>query len=351
MFKKSPLFFCFAIITLFFTLVSSIGLIKNKDQFDTNSTLEKNISCCFLFKNYCEQTVRFTSFASLKVQNDNIIFGKSGYLFPIFNSFDTNLLKTNLYYLDEFSAFSSCPVSIIVVPSAFAPLSDLLPQGVPVVDQRYFIKKLGQYLSINANFINIFDLLSINQITNDVYYKTDKHWTSFGAWLAYAEFCSSKNFAPFDYKEEKPTLTKQFLGELFYLSSPVIASFDQIEYFDFINSRSLVEGAWQSGTISKNLLRSDTPYDGFLYGGNVETIITEQSAPTKQKILVVSDSFGNAFIPFLTENYGVIDILDIGKISEIESKLVQNNYDDILFLLSFENLVTLNLFSKLYYKF
>ncbi len=289
-----------------------------------------------------------SEFALLKVSNDNIIFGKGGYLFPIFLSFDTNLLKTNLFYLDEFSARSSYPVSIIVVPSAYVPLYDLLPYDTPAVDQRYFIAKLGIYLSVNANFININDLFTINSTKDDLYYKTDKHWTTYGAWLAYSQFCSQKGFAPYDFKETKPLSSNNFLGDIYEHCPTFIKQYDYVEYFDFSDTRSLVDGRWEDGTFCETMFQSDTPYDAFLFGGNVSTIETNSETAKNDSILVITDSFGYSFIPFLTSHYQTIDIINIEQLKNTKPPTTEKVYDDILILCEFEKLVNENIFDKDY---
>ncbi|NMA07031.1 MAG: hypothetical protein GX928_04890, partial [Ruminococcaceae bacterium] len=91
-------------------------------------------------------------------------------------------------------------------------------------------------------------------------------------------------------------------------------------------------------------------YAAFLYGNNGYTIIKSKPSSIKlDSVLVIKDSFGNSFIPMLTENYNNIHVIDTRyfPITESFKQFANMDFDNILILYSFESLVSDTTIAKL----
>ena len=76
-------------------------------------------------------------------------------------------------------------VKAMIVPTANDILKDKLPLFAPEVDQQELIAQMKEAL---PGFIDVTDALSAHK-DEDIFYKTDHHWTSLGVYYAYQEFC------------------------------------------------------------------------------------------------------------------------------------------------------------------
>ena len=99
---------------------------------------------------------------------------------------------------------------------------------------------------------------------------------------------------------------------------------------------------------SKKILRDK--YSLFLYGNNPLTIIKNKDIKNNKKILVIKDSFGNSLVPFLTQNYEEIHVIDLRHFSSrLSSYLEENDFENILIIYNFINLATDNNVLRLKY--
>lgn len=152
-----------------------------------------------------------------------------------------------------------------------------------------------------------------------LYFKTDHHWTQLGAYYAYVEFCKEKGIEPHELSEYKEVVTENFLGSYYatngytqleqnpdtvYAYEPLTCN--DMKFFD--NSLKVM----RDGVIVRemNQFANTLKYLGFIYGDNPLTIIESPAVHNGEKCIVIKESFGNAWIPFLTDHYEKIIVLD-----------------------------------------
>ena len=249
--------------------------------------------------------------ALMKTENNDIVYGKDGYLFSKFYAFDTRALQRNLAAIDTFAAAVKAPVAVMIVPSKYSPLIVNLPGGLPFVDQDYFIAEVNNYLSANADIVNTKDILAVNN-HRYIYYRTDHHWTTYGAWLAYFQFAPIAGFTPFEY-ESRPILaaSDSFLGTNYSKSHRIFPKPDTISYYDFSIQSLTADGREYDSLYDIEQFDKRDKYAAFIQGNNGLTVIESEQSPDKQAaILVIKDSFSNSLIPLLTEHYNTIYAID-----------------------------------------
>ena len=371
--KKFPLFLLVALANIAFSTVdiitpqndfsetenrrlTTMPAVSAKGLIDGSFALkyEEYISDQFLLRDFWVSTKSIAEFALMKLENNNIVFGKDGYLFNKFFSFNDKYLKNNLMSIDKFAAEMKAPVFTMIVPSKYYPLIEYVPDGLPLVEQSYYINSIDEFLSKNCTPVNVKDILSVNH-TSYIYYKTDHHWTNFGAYLAYNQFALSAGFVPFEYTDYQPKTVSDFLGTHFQRSNPVVKHFDNIEYYNFDIGSLTIKGFSESDKVYPSLYNFDQflkkdKYAAFLYGNNGYTIIKSKPSSIKlDSVLVIKDSFGNSFIPMLTENYNNIHVIDTRyfPITESFKQFANMDFDNILILYSFESLVSDTTIAKL----
>ena len=156
-----------------------------------------------------------------------------------------------------------------------------------------------------------------------VYYKTDHHWTSLGAYYAYCEIAKAlgDTAKPLDYFERE-TFSKDFIGTTYAKAGAALGGADTIEFFRYEGDKNYVTEIKEDGTkleafynyAYQNVndkysafLGSDNKSNG---GNNAVTLITKQSDEQRKKMIVLKDSFGHSLVPFLAIDYDLI-VLDM----------------------------------------
>lgn len=298
---------------------------------------EKYISEQFMLRDEWISTKSVAEYALLKTENNGIVYGKDGYMFPKFYSFNADTLKTNLESVDTFSFNSLSNVYVMVVPSSYYSLVDKLPTGVPVVDESYFIDEINNYVSNSATPVSIKDVLAVNY-DKYIYYRTDHHWTTYGAWLAYSQFASVSGLSPtFNYNTATSNTVEGFLGTSYSKSKLFNAQPDTIEYFDF-NGTLKRDDTIYDGLYDLDKFQQRDKYSGFLYGNSGYTEIeTDFSVTKNDSILIIRDSYADSFVPFLTEHYNKIVLVDPRYYNGSYKELANTPFSDVLILFGFED--------------
>lgn len=174
-----------------------------------------------------------------------------------------------------------------------------------------------------------------------LYFRTDHHWTARGAYYAYRAFCESSGNTPVDLKSYSDTGTVEgdFLGTLYNLTdSEVLASNpDHVEYFmpKGVDGR-IYQSAYMTDGIDfyivARAVASSNKYLAFIAGDQpLEKITT--SVKNGRKIIVLKESYGNAFVPFLCNNYEEIYVVDPRELTfSLKDFVQEHDIDDVLLI-------------------
>ncbi len=279
--------------------------------------------------------------ALLKTENNGVVYGKDGYLFQRFDSFDQSDLDDNVMSISSFAEKASAPVTVMIVPSSYCVLSDKLPTNAPFADQRSLLENGSEgFLGSKFAGCSYVDALSVLDRHNDeyIYYMTDHHWTTDGAWYAYNALCSHLGLEAFDHSSGSSHVSEGFLGTSYSKCKKIRQQADSLKYYNV--SAVLTEGTNRHDTVYDfTKLSSRDKYAMFLYGNGPERKI--ESSPgsgKKRSLLVIKDSFADCMIPFLTHNYESITCVDPRYYADSFTSLASGDYDDILILFGFEDL-------------
>ena len=240
---------------------------------------------------------------------------------------DGQLLEENAGALRTFAeTYSDIPVRVMLVPDAACVLSDSLPAFAEVEDQRQLFSMVERELGDTVTWIDVFSVLNSHK-SEKIYYKTDHHWTTQGAFYAFQSAASglgiqgdvSGNYVSY-------TVTDSFNGVLASKSGVNLDEKEQIDIYvpssgdddvivDYVN-----EAKKRTSLYDSSKLETRDKYAVFL-GGNTSVIDIKTVSTSQKRLLVVKDSFADCFIPFLTPYYREIIVVDpryySGTISEI----------------------------------
>lgn len=176
------------------------------------------------------------------------------------------------------------------------------------------------YQAENDSIIKVDAITNIAKHADEyIYFNTDHHWTGRGAYYAYQAFCfytGQTATALEDMKLTKPDY--EFLGSLYSFTgnNPLLEkSKDQAEIFlpKHSGTNTVYSDTSMSDGVPTMLLDSESEIDSqyILYsGGDVALSLIKSDINNGKSILVLKDSFGNAFLPFLMDNYENIYSVD-----------------------------------------
>lgn len=278
-----------------------------------------------------------------KIENNNIIYGDNNFLFEKYEKVDEKSLTKNIESLLGF--INNTPndkVNFMIIPSSYIIYKGYLPYGIDLVDQEYYIKQIYDYLN-SFNNIKTISILDILNESSDkyIYYKTDHHWTSLGAYLAYSEFVKNNNLPLIDMSNFNKHEVNDFYGTYFSKSKKFNAESDVITYYDIPNLSISIDGVPVDNINDDSKWNSSDKYAAFLRGNNGLTIIKNNNLINNDdKILVLKDSFGNSFIQYLVNNYKEVYVVDLRSfIGSFNEFFNDNSFDNILIMYNFINLV------------
>lgn len=234
--------------------------------------------------------------------------------------------------------FPNAQVSVVQAPLATITITD--PNiASKVSNEGSILDKTEALISDQVNFVNLKNTFKAHA-NEYLFFKSDHHWTHLGAYYAYADFVKSLGMTPTAIEQfTKKTLNTKWIGSMAsYTGDDRVKSFyDTVDaYVPTKACKMTIYGsAW--GTISRNFCidTSSNQYWAFLMGDNGYTYINVPSNPQDKNILVIKDSYGNAFVPYLTEHYGNIYVVDPRYASmEIYEEFKDKNLTDIVFVIN-----------------
>lgn len=301
---------------------------------------EEYINDNFIGRDYFINLKSISESMQLKLENNNIIYGEDGYMFEKFTSFDNLILESNVRAIKEFSDKSKVNIDLMLVPYSFSVMPDYYPINLNsiLVNEAMMIDKINAYIG-KENTINIKDVLMENK-KSYIYYKTDHHWTTYGAYLAYVEYCKKNNIEnTLNLEDLKENKDENFLGTFYSKSKLFNAKKDVLSYYDMPHLKMKIgDGEWESIYKIRNLEKRDK-YSVFLDGNHSKTIIRNVQNKNGKKLLVLKDSFANSFIPFVANHYEEVHVIDLRHYPmNLSVYMEENKFDDILCLYSFKNL-------------
>ena len=274
---------------------------------------------------------------SLNKHINDVYLGKNNYLFEDTSSYDTKKLYKNMDHLKNLiskykDSIGENNINIMLIPNGSEILSDKLPKYATVLDQQKILKDAE--VMYKDNFINTYDILKRNK-SKYIYYKTDHHWTTLGAYYGYNVWADKTNheIKPFSSDNTK-IISTNFLGTIYskinYAKEPDIITIYNPEEKYSVNYDSNTS----SSTSLYNLeyLEKKDQYSVFLDGNHGLVTITSSNTNGKN-LLIIKDSYANCFIPFIADEYERIHVIDLRYYnSSLESYIEDNDISELLVL-------------------
>lgn len=271
------------------------------------------------------------------------VVGSAGYeMYNYVGSLAEKYQSTVNAVADSLSGVSQVYAMAIPLSSGIT-LPDELFSDIPGSDQAQAEKDILAGMGQNVKTIPLHDVMMSHR-TEYIYFRTDHHWTALGAYYAYVQFCTAKGITPHNLSDYEVSQFPGFLGSFYNDGGkpdtmkndpdtvnayhPVSAT-ASMKYGD--NENSTLTGGqviFDESTASASL-----KYGTFIMGDNPFTVIENPEVSNGESCIVVKESFGNAFVPFLVDHYQTVYVVDYRYYSGSVTQLARDKgVKDILFV-------------------
>ncbi len=279
---------------------------------------------------------------------NNVYIADDGSLVEVYKT-PSNTQKQIAQFTKLSENVESARCMLMMVPTAVEVYSDRLPENAQydhlqqkTIDHIYgSVPSSLETIDVSARLKELSD----NPKSERLYYRTDHHWTTCGAFAGYEAFCDAagiKEVPLSDY--EKEVVSKSFKGTVYSkLNDPYFGEDEIISYKH--PDWKLTVTYEDTGEIS------DTPYnseylsqkDQYSYFlNNIHPFVTiTNDAVDGGAIALVKDSYANSMIPFLLQNYHTVYVFDTRYYKGGPSKFI-NEHKDISDVLILYNMNTID---------
>ena len=265
---------------------------------------------------------------------------------------DRNIKAVEDYFMTASETIDKQKLSFLLVPTSGLVMQEKLPKNARLFDQAKYIDQVQKAMK-DYNFVDVRDTL-MDHNDEYIYYKTDHHWTSAGACLAY-DVWSERTGGEAETEDGlvKNVVSDKFRGSLYSKILDADSAYDEIWTYglqkdDAFGSKdctvTIDEKQQLDSIYDDEMLQKKDKYAYFLSGNYGQVHIQSQKAASKAKgknILIIKDSFANSFVPFVTQDYENIYMVDLRYYNgDMKSYLQEHNITDVLVLYNISNFIS-----------
>ena len=216
----------------------------------------------------------------------------------------------------------------MIIPSAAA---FYMPEKVQSMskDQSATIRNIFSHLDTDVHAIDVYTVLG-NHAEEDIYLRTDHHWSPLGAFYAARKFAEVADVPFYDITDTvyyQPDTVRNFVGSMYGYSKDIAVKKAPEDFIFYRPVKAVYESTFQNYTIDENyqITSVGTPhkesffkdfrhgssmaYSTFM-GGDTKLTQVRTDAPNTRRLLILKDSYGNALPGYLFYSFQEIHVVD-----------------------------------------
>ena len=285
-----------------------------------------------------------------KNEENGVYIGKDGFLFDSQTSLDSKHIKgIGKAVLAFKEKHSDLETAFILAPNSTYVYSEYLPEYLELPDQRWLIRAVHKQIDDETIlWPAAANILKKNASEAQLYYKTDHHWTTRGAYLLFKEICLGweleESSKAIDKRFKFYEVSNTFEGTL-ASTSGVHSTKDRVEIClpkksegtYVVNFES--SGEKTASLFFKDKLQQKNQYEVFM-GGNYDKVIISTVSQSGRSLLLIKDSYANCMIPMLTPYFSKIVVIDPRYLTDsLDSIVKENDFSHMLYLYNINTLL------------
>lgn len=280
----------------------------------------------------------------LQQENNGIYRGKDGYLFEKLEAPDYDKLEQYTNAVNEFAKrHHDKNITFLLAPTSIGLYQNKLPWLAQSYSQQLIHQFIAEQVAANMTWIDGYTFLEpMKNSSKPIFYKTDHHWTSYGAYLAYEAYAKQQGWhAATEEDFTITTVSDSFLGSYHTRSLFSGIKPDSIEIYTPVKPVSSELYIADTNTTSHSLydptyLTKKDQYSYFQGGVHaLMQIVTELNAKQVDldKLLIIKDSYAHSVLPFLVSHVKELHVIDIRYYNgSIDSYMEEHQINDALLL-------------------
>lgn len=270
----------------------------------------------------------------------NGVFTLNGQMIQVFKEYDRENIADNMAAISSFAQkHPELPCSIMLAPTAQEMNYSSMPSYGGYLSQKTFIEDCYK----QAEGLTTIDCLSfLSGHKNDyIFYRTDHHWTSLGAYYAYCAAAKTLGYTSYSLNDFNiESASADFRGTLYSKTLDNGVTPDTINYYHLKNGEPKVKMTIFDGSKEtvydslyvRDYLEVKDKYSSFT-GSNSPIINIETDVDNGKSLLLIKDSYAHSLVPFLSKHYSKITMVDMRYINTgLQMFLDVNEYDQALFM-------------------
>lgn len=258
-----------------------------------------------------------------KKESNGVYFGKDDYLLEHYDAsdFDEEQMQTNINVLEEFvnRVSERADVKVMMVPTKTWVMQEKLPLFAPTYDEQIFYDALNARLSdVDAKALIPVDQVLFAHRDEELYYRTDHHWTTRGAWYGYSAYVEAVggDLERVQKKQDLELVSSDFFGTT-YAKVHQASKADEIYVYEPENPLEVIYNMGEKTTQSlyeTEFLDTEDQYRVFT-GGNQAVLEITGGIQNGKSLLLIKDSFANCMLPFLAEEFEKVIVVDLRQLN------------------------------------
>lgn len=245
---------------------------------------------------------------------NHIYIGEDDYLIEPYGKPENNerITDTLVKFYDRVKE-TGVDIRLMLVPTAVTIYEEKLPAYAPASDQMETAELLYDATGIPA--VDCSEKLMAGVEKGQLYYRTDHHWTTFGAYLGYTAYCEEEGIEPVPLESLKAeNVTEEFAGTLYSKVNDYTHKKDAITVYT--NPEDSLRVTYEdTGEVSDSLynfdyLQEKDKYSLFLNNIHPLVEIENETAASDDVLVLIKDSYANSMVPFLAHHYKKIYVFD-----------------------------------------
>ena len=258
---------------------------------------------------------------------------------------DNQLAEQNMQAMNTFVSKYKLPAYLMVVPTAEGIYSESLPSNAPHLNQKSIIDGIYAKADSKVQCIDVFATL-FSAKKQYIYYNTDHHWTSLGAYNGYFSSAEAMGFTAKNLEHYNVEhASHEFQGTLYSKTLYDGYEKDVIDLYHLSTGELPVTVTVKSGS-------KETPYNSIFFreylekkdkyctytGQNEPCVTIKTGLENEKKLLVIKDSYAHSMMQFYVNHYSEITMIDLRYFTKLEQYINMEDYDQVLFVYNFASM-------------
>ena len=270
----------------------------------------------------------------------NGVYTVDGQMIQAFKSYDKELVDTSLNAMNRFAeTHPDLQCSLMLAPTSQELFSSKIPSYAGYLSEKSFIDDCYKKMS-GVTTVDCLSFLSGHE-SDYVYYRTDHHWTSLGAYYAYCAAAKTLGYSAYGLDQFNiETASSSFRGTLYSKTLDNSITPDSIDYYHLASGdpqikMTIFDGSKETVYDSlyvRSYLDVKDKYSSFT-GSNSPIVTIETGIDNGKNLLLIKDSYAHSLVPFLANHYSKITMVDMRYINADLNRFVDlSEYQQAMFM-------------------